>query len=112
MSIAVLDQRTVTSRKVHQCDLCLCEIARGERCDVSTMSTPDSGIYRWRQHEDCTRIGRRMLAEWDLPEGYRDEDLTEWLFGGYFDEDHDDEDDRCVRERIMLRRAQQATARA
>lgn len=104
--MAVLAHRTVTARKTHDCDLCHCEIAPGEYCDVSTMRTVDHGIYRFRTHEDCSRIGSRMLAEWDLPDGYCDEDLSEWLLGGYFDDDHDNDDDRRVRARIMLRRAQ------
>jgi hypothetical protein len=102
--MTVLTDRRQTARKIHQCDLCRCSIQAGETYRVSTNVTVDHGLYRWKEHEDCARIGERMLREWDLPDGYRDDDLVEWLFGGYFDAAHFDADDERVRARIEARR--------
>jgi hypothetical protein len=101
----ILDHRSPVARKTHQCDLCLCDIEPGERYELGTYCNPDNGVYRFKMHEDCARIGARMTRVWDLPDGYRDEDLMEWLFGGYFEPGFHDEDDLRVKARIEARRA-------
>lgn len=78
------------ARKSHQCDLCLQAIEIMERHDVSSYTDSDSGIYRFRTHLDCSRIGERMMRVWKL-DSYTSEDFLEWLLDGHDDGFGDEE---------------------